>query len=411
MKLSIRDLDLACRRVLIRVDFNVPMKEGRVTDDWRIRAALPTIRYALERHATVVLASHLGRPNGRVDRQYSLAPVVSCVSALLGQRVHFAEDCIGETAKRAVERAHTAESKVVLLENLRFHPGEEADDPAFARELASLADRYVNDAFGAVHRAHASVHRITQYIPDAAAGLLVERELGCLGRLLKVPDRPFVVILGGAKIADKLPVIESLLDRIDRLAVGGAVASTFLKARGVSVDRSPIGEDVLEAVRTIDAKAATRRLEIVLPVDHLVASHLGDDTPIAFDVGDRAIGERLALDVGPKTIARFAAAIADARTVFWNGPVGKFEIPAFAVGTIAVARAVADVRGLSIACGGETIAAVRQAGVADRVTHLSTGGGASLAFLAGRTLPGVEALAEKPATEPKTMERPQPQPK
>jgi len=412
VKLSIRDLDLAGRRVLVRVDFNVPMHDGRVADDFRIRAALPTIRYALERHATVVLASHLGRPKGRVDRRYSLAPVAAHLGSLLGQPVQFAEDCVGEAASVVVQRAHAgqAASRVVLVENLRFHPGEEGNDPAFARELASLAERYVNDAFGAAHRAHASVDRITQYIPRAAAGLLMERELDYFGRVLDAPDRPLALILGGAKVADELPVIEHLLDRVDRLVVGGAMAHTFLKARGLPVGRSRVEPDTLDAARTIDARAAGQGRAIELPVDLVVASHPdAHGSTAVLDVGDAAIGERMALDIGPKTIPRFAAIIEGARTAVWNGPVGMFEIPAFAAGTAAVARAVADVRGTSIVAGGDTLAAVRQAGAADRVTHLSTGGGASLEFLAGRKLPGVEALAEQPAAEPATMEGVRPQ--
>ena len=394
MKLSIRDLDLRNRRVFVRVDFNVPIENGAVSDDTRIRASLPTIRYALEHGAAVVLASHLGRPKGQVNAKYSLKPVSSSLAALLGLPVEFATDCVGAAAKSVVDK--TGPGGVTLLENLRFHPEEEKNDPGFAKQLAELAELYVNDAFGAAHRAHASVEGITHHVPKAAAGLLMEKELEYLGRVLTSPERPLVSILGGAKVSDKLEVIQNFLGRVDRLVIGGAMAYTFLKARGVPVGRSLVEDDKLDVAREIEAITLSRRLQFGLPIDHVVTRSLDSPTDVeTLDIGDPAIGDGMGVDIGPKTIEHYSTMIRDAKTVVWNGPMGVFEKPAFANGTNAVARVVAGVKGTTIVGGGDSIAAINQAGVADRITHISTGGGASLEFLGGRKLPGVEALAEK----------------
>ena len=396
MKLSIRDLDLAGKRVLIRVDFNVPLEDGVVGDETRIRASLPTIRYALDKGATVILASHLGRPKGKVNPKYSLKPVSAKVGEMLGRPVAFATDCIGAAAKSAIEAASKSNGGVVLLENLRFHPEEEGNDPAFAKELGALTELYVNDAFGAAHRAHASVDGITRYVPKAAAGLLMEKELEYLSRVLESPDRPLVSILGGAKVSDKLEVIQNFLGRVDRLIIGGAMAYTFLKARGVPVGRSLVEDDKLDSAREIEARATERGLQIGLPIDHVVTERLEAGAPNeVLDVGDAKIGDRMGVDIGPKTVEAYSRMIKDAKTVVWNGPMGVFEIPEFAGGTNAIARAVADVKGTTIVGGGDSIAAVNEAGVADRISHISTGGGASLEFLGGRRLPGVEALTSK----------------
>lgn len=397
-KYSIRDLDLPGKRAFIRVDFNVPLENGRITDETRITASLPTIQYALDLGATAILASHLGRPKGKPTLELSLKPVAARLGELLKRDVGFADDCIGATAQLAVNHAHAEYgSKVVLLENLRFHPEEEKNDEAFAKALGSLADVYVNDAFGAAHRAHASVAAIVErFGKNAAAGLLMDKELHYLGMALGDPERPFVGILGGAKVSDKIEVIENLLGKVDCLLIGGAMAYTFFKALGLPTGRSLVEEDKLDTARELIAHAKARGIELNLPVDHVVADKIeaGGRTAV-LKVNDAAIGDRMGLDIGPETTALYRQRLSDAKTVVWNGPMGVFEIDAFAAGTLGVAEAVADVSGTTIIGGGDSVAAVKKAGVAHRITHISTGGGASLEFLGGQRLPGVEALPEK----------------
>ena len=386
-----KDLALKGKKAFVRVDFNVPIKNGQITDDTRIRASLPTIRYVLEQGATAILASHLGRPKGKPNPEYSLRPIASRLAELVGRPVEFAEDCIGEPAKQAIGKA--GNNGLVLLENLRFHAEEEKNDPAFAKELASLADVYVNDAFGSAHRAHASTEGIVHFVKEAAAGLLMAKEVEYLGRVLEQPDRPFVAILGGAKVSDKLEVIENLIPRVDALLIGGAMAYTFFKARGIPVGKSLVEADLLDTAKDVEQRAKERGLQLELPTDHVVAPKLEAGAPEeTLAVGDAAIGDRMGLDIGPATVKTYRDAIAGAKTVIWNGPMGVFEIDAFANGTLEVARAVASVKGTTVIGGGDSIAAVAKAGVTDRITHISTGGGASLEFLGGRKLPGVEAL-------------------
>jgi phosphoglycerate kinase len=389
---TLSDLEVSGKRVLVRVDFNVPIKNGAITDDTRIRASLPTITWLLDHGATVMLASHLGRPKGKPNPEFSLRPVAERLSRLLGGHpVQFAEDCVGEAARAAIQAA--GKGGVVLLENLRFHPGEEENDPAFAKQLADLADVYVNDAFGSAHRAHASTEGIVRQVKEAAAGLLMGKEVEYLGRVLEHPDRPFVAVLGGAKVSDKLEVIENLIAKVDALLIGGAMAYTFLKAGGVEVGKSLVEADLLDTARDVERRARERGLRFDLPVDHVVAPKLEAGAPSEIlDVTDPAIGDRIGLDIGPKTIATYRSVIAGAKTVVWNGPMGVFEIDDFAKGTIEVARAVAEVKGTTVIGGGDSIAAVAKAGVTEKITHISTGGGASLEFLGGRTLPGVAAL-------------------
>jgi len=387
---TIKDLDLNGKRVFVRVDFNVPIENGTISDDTRVRAALPTIKYASEHGATVILASHLGRPKGKPKPEFSLKPVADHLATLLGRQVAFAPDCIGP---KAAEVIAANRGGVILLENLRFHNEEEANDPAFAKALADLADVYVNDAFGSAHRAHASTEGIVHHIAASAAGFLMAAEVEYLGKALGHPDRPFVAILGGAKVSDKLEVIENLLGKVDALVIGGAMAYTFLKAQGLPVGKSLVEDDLIDTARDLQSRAKARGLTFELPVDHVVAPKLDASAPAeTIAVTDAAIGDRMGLDIGPKTTARYAEVIRGAKTVVWNGPMGVFEIDQFAKGTIGVANAVAAVHGTTIIGGGDSVAAVNAAGVADKMTHISTGGGASLEFLGGQELPGVRAL-------------------
>jgi phosphoglycerate kinase len=395
-KLSIRDLDLRNKRVFIRVDFNVPMSGGKVDDDTRIRETLPTLRLAMDKGARLVLASHLGRPKGKVDLKYTLAPVASKLQELLGKPVKFSDDCLGFDAES--QSKSLREGEILLLENVRFHAEEEANDPEFARKLSALCDGlFVCDAFGSAHRAHASVVGITKFVRQSAAGLLMEKELSYLGKAISNPDRPFVAILGGAKVSDKIEIVQNLMKLADSILIGGAMAYTFLKSQGLPIGKSLVENDKLDLARDLLADAKIRNFRFVLPVDHVLAESIDSISTRVTDIAHTPDGW-MGLDVGPATISLFQKEISTARTILWNGPVGMFEKPAFAQGTLAVARTVAAASAagaISIVGGGDSVAAVEQSGVASQITHISTGGGASLEFLAGEILPGVEALTEK----------------
>jgi len=386
---TIRDVDVQGKRVLVRVDFNVPIENGKVLDDWRLRATLPTIRYLTERGAKVILLSHLGRPKGKRDEQFSLRPVAQRLSELLGQPVQFADDCVGEVAEQGVARLRAGE--VLLLENLRFHAGEEANDEAFAQQLARLGDVFVNDAFGAAHRAHASVHAITKFLPSYA-GLLMEREVTHLSRLLEAPEKPFVAVLGGAKVSDKIGVIRNLLTKVDALLIGGAMAFTFLKAQGYETGKSLVEADKLDLANALLREGKEKGVELVLPVDVVVAESDAEDAATQVVPATAIPADKAGYDIGPETANLFAERIRTAKTVFWNGPMGRFERPPFKAGTKAVAAALAQCSGTTVVGGGETAAAAFEFGIAEKVTHVSTGGGAALELLEGRELPGGGAL-------------------
>jgi phosphoglycerate kinase len=402
-KLSITDIELTNKRVFIRVDFNVPLTEDgqTITDDTRIMATLPTIEYALRHRAKVILASHLGRPKGKPNPKYSLKPVAIRLRELLDKKlgesinVAFSPDCVGEIAE---EMARQLESgQVLLLENLRFHAEEEANDPAFSKALASLAEIYVNDAFGSAHRAHASTEGITHYLKPAVAGLLMEKEITYLGKALESPEHPFVAILGGSKISGKIDVIQNLLDKVDTLVIVGGMAYTFYRALGVKTAKSLVEEDKIDLAKETLAKAKAKGVELLLPVDNVIADSFANDAKTqVWDSSKDFPEDWQGLDIGPESVAAIEQVVATAKTIVWNGPAGVFEFPRFAVGTNAIARAVAANRtATSIIGGGDSVSAINQAGVADQITHISTGGGASLEFLEGKKLPGVEALTDK----------------
>jgi len=396
-KLTINDLDLKGKRVFIRVDFNVPLKDGVVTDDTRIRETLPTLRLAIQKNGRLVLASHLGRPKGAPDLKYSLAPVAKKLAELLEKPVAFAADCVGEDAE-AKSKA-LADGGVLLLENVRFHPEEEKNGEAFSKQLSQLCDGlFVCDAFGSAHRAHASVVGITKFVKQSAAGLLMEKELAYIGKAITNPARPFVAIIGGAKVSDKIEVVENLMKIADVMLIGGGMAYTFEKAQGLQIGKSLVEDDKLDLAKRLLADAKAKNFKLMLPIDHVVAPEFKADAPATICDVTATPADQMGLDIGAKTAAAYAAEIAKAKTIVWNGPMGVFEMPAFAKGTLEIAKAVAAATtagAISIVGGGDSVAAVHHSGVSNKISHISTGGGASLEFLGGTKLPGVEALTNK----------------
>jgi phosphoglycerate kinase len=396
-KLAINDLNLRGKRVIIRVDFNVPLKNSVVTDDTRISESLPTLRLAIQKGGRLILASHLGRPKGGPDPKYSLLPVAKKLEGLIGRPVRFSSDCVGSVPES--KSKSLADGEILLLENVRFHPEEEKNDEAFSKQLAALCDGvFVCDAFGSAHRAHASVVGITRFVKQSAAGLLMEKELAYLGKAVTNPARPFLAILGGAKVSDKIEVVENLMKIADAMLIGGGMAYTFLKAEGQPVGKSLVEDDKLELAKRLRAEAQQKKFALLLPVDHVVGAECKADTATQVLSVSATPDGWMGLDIGPKTIDTYRQKISGAKTIVWNGPMGVFEMPAFAKGTLEIAKAVAtatDAGATSIVGGGDSVAAVHQSGVAGKISHISTGGGASLEFLAGRKLPGVEALTEK----------------
>ncbi len=391
-KKSIEDFDVAGKKVLVRCDFNVPLKDGVITNDKRIVAALPTIQYLVEHKARVILCSHLGRPKEGWEPEFSLAPVAKRLSELLGKEVKMAKDVIGEDAKKLA--ASLNDGDVMLIENVRYHKEEKKNDPAFAKELASLAELYVNDAFGAAHRAHASTAGVADYLP-AACGYLIQKEINFMGGALEAPKRPLVAILGGAKVSDKIGVIENLIEKVDTLIVGGGMAYTFFKAKGFTVGDSICEDDKVELAKEMLAKAEAKGVNFLLPVDNMISTHFAEDAEHKVVDSDNIPDGWMGMDIGPKTIEKFCDAVKGAGTVIWNGPMGVFEFAPFAEGTLAIARAIAESGAISIVGGGDSVAAVTKLGFADKMSHISTGGGASLEFLEGKDLPGISCLNDK----------------
>ncbi len=393
-KFTVRDIDFSGARTLVRVDFNVPIKEGKIKDDTRIRASIPTIEFLVKQGARVILMSHLGKAKGEVDPQYSLKPAAARLAELMkGVTVKFVGDCIGDAVKTQVEALRDGE--ILLLENLRFHKGEEKNDPEFAKKLAEWGEVYVNDAFGTAHRAHASTEGVTKFISPAVAGFLMEKEIAIIGKALSSPERPFYALIGGAKVSSKIDVLENLLKIVDKIIIGGGMAFTFLKAQGVAIGKSLVEDDKLEVAKEIMKKAKAANKEIVLPTDAIIAAEMKEESPDK-TVDINAIPSDMAgFDIGPKSLEHFKNVLKDGKTIIWNGPMGVFEVKKFAKGTFEVAKLLAEMKAVTIVGGGDSVAAVEQAGVAAKLTHVSTGGGASLEFMEGKVLPGVAALTEK----------------